>query len=72
MSKGEKYAVIVYLKTPGAMSPMAIENRASESYYDNVNLEDGEGYISKNGKTFKNVKTEEDCNLCIKAFSKNE
>ena len=72
VSKGEKYAVIVYLKTPGAMSPMAIENRASESYYDNVNLEDGEGYISKNGKTFKNVKTEEDCNLCIKAFSKNE
>lgn len=35
-----------------------------------MDLDDGEGYISLNGKNFVNVKEKKDCNLCIKAFTR--
>ena len=37
----------------------------------NVILDDGESYISTNGARWDSVDTVEECNLCIKAFSKN-
>ena len=37
----------------------------------NVITDDGEGYISTNGSDWENVKDVIDCNLCMKAFSKN-
>ena len=39
---------------------------------ENIDLEDGEGYISYSGKNFINVKEKQDCNLCIKAFTNNQ
>lgn len=69
VSKGEKYAIVVYINTPGSNSPMAIEYNSGESYYASIDLEDGEGYISSNGRKFQNVKKDNNCNLCIKAFS---
>lgn len=72
VAKGERYAIVVYVYTPGATHPMAIEYKASGKIYDQVDLEDGEGYISYNGSKFTNVKEEKDCNLCIKAFSNNK
>ena len=68
-TKGEKYAIVVYINTPGSNSPMAIEYNSGESYYASIDLEDGEGYISSNGRKFQNVKKDNNCNLCIKAFS---
>ena len=49
---------------------MAIEYAADEATA-NVILDDGESYISTNGARWDSVDTEEECNLCIKAFSKN-
>ena len=71
VSKGEKYAIVVYLSTPDSNSPMAIEYDSGESYFSSIDLEDGEGYISSNGRNFENVKKSNKCNLCIKAFSDN-
>ena len=69
---GERYAIVLYIKTPGAAHPMAIEYDSGEASLDTVNLEDGEGYISYNGRTFVNVKEKQDCNLCIKAFTRDK
>lgn len=66
---GEKYAVVLYVKTPGATHPLAIEYDSGDDYLDNLDLDDGEGYISYNGSKFINVKDKQDCNLCIKAFT---
>lgn len=69
---GERYAIVLYIKTPGAAHPMAIEYDSGEASLDTVNLEDGEGYISYNGRTFVNVKEKQDCNLCIKALTRDK
>ena len=69
VAEGSKYAVVVYVKTPGATHPMAIEYNTGEDALANVDLGDGEGYISYAGNVFINVKEKQDCNLCIKAFT---
>lgn len=66
---GNKYAVVVYIKTPGATHPMAIEYDSGSKFLDNIILDDGEGYISYTGSEFINVKDKQECNLCIKAFT---
>lgn len=66
---GQKYAVVVYVYTPGASHPMAIEYDSGDKFLDNIILDDGEGYISYTGNQFINVKDKQDCNLCIKAFT---
>jgi len=70
LDAGQKYAVILHMITPGAVHPLAIEYVADRATA-NVITEDGEGYISINGTDWENVKEVIDCNLCIKAFSKN-
>ena len=69
---GEDYAIVIRLKTPGSKHPLAIEYDTGEKILQGVNLDDGEGYISPNGKKFVNVKEKRDCNLCIKAFTRNQ
>lgn len=69
---GERYAIVLYISTPGSTHPMAIEYDSGEKSMTTVDLEDGEGYISYDGAAFINVKEKQDCNLCIKAFSDNK
>ena len=69
---GNKYAVVVYLKTPSATHPMAIEYDSGSKFLDNIILDDGEGYISYTGSEFINVKDKQECNLCIKAFTNDK
>jgi C1A family cysteine protease len=71
VKKGERYAVLVYVRTPGSTHPMAIEYDTGDPLLKDVDLEDGEGYISLNGTKFINVKEKRDCNLCIKAFTRD-
>ena len=68
---GQRYAVVLYISTPGAVHPLAIEYAADEATAD-VILDDGEGYISSNGFEWENVKDVEDSNICLKVFSKNQ
>lgn len=71
VDKGERYAVVLYVRTPGATHPLAIEYDSGEDYLDTIDLDDGEGYISYSGSDFVNVKEKQNCNLCIKAFSRD-
>lgn len=68
---GERYAVVLHIITPNAVHPMAIEYIADEVTRD-VDLSDGESYISANGYNWVSADTVEECNLCIKAFSYNQ
>lgn len=70
LDTGERYAVVLYIKTPDAVHPLAIEYAADSATKD-VILDDGEGYISANGFDWEDPKNIEDCNLCIKAFTRN-
>ncbi len=69
VDKGERYAIVVYVYTPGATHPLAIEYDSGDKFLEDIDLEDGEGYISFAGNQFINVKEKQDCNICIKAFT---
>lgn len=68
---GEKYAVVLYLNTPEAVHPMAIEYAADEATAD-VDLSDGEGYISATGNYWDDAEDTSGCNLCIKAYTRDK
>lgn len=65
-----KFAVVLYLSTPNAVRPMAIEYAADE-LTRNVVLDDGEGYISAQGRAWAGVEESSNCNLCIKAYARS-
>lgn len=67
---GRKFAVAVWLSTPNAVRPMAIEYAADELTRE-VSLDDGEGYISAQGRYWVDVKESSGCNLCIKAYTRS-
>ena len=69
VDKDEKFAIVLMIKTPDSVHPMAIEYKADETTR-NVDLSDGEGYISTNGKNWENVEETQSANLCIKAYAK--
>ena len=68
VDEGEKYAVILHVTTPGSVHPMAIEYIADEMTA-NVDLKDGEGYISAGGRRWENTEKNQGCNLCLKVYS---
>lgn len=66
---GERFAVVVKIKTPGSERPIAIEYAADEGTKD-VDISDGEGYISLHGRSWENTESTQGCNICLKAFTK--
>lgn len=71
LQKDEKCAVIVKIKTPGAEHPIAIEYRANAATAK-VNLEDGIGYISLNGRNWEHVEATKNCNICLKMYTRRK
>ena len=69
IAKGEKFAVVIKVTTPDSVHPLAIEYAGDESTL-NVDLTDGEGYISSLGTSWERVEETQNCNLCIKAYTK--
>ncbi len=70
MKKGHKYAVVVYIKTPNSIHPIAIEYRADDATAT-VDLTDGEGYISLKGSRWEHVEETQNCNICLKMYTNN-
>ncbi|WP_313072484.1 lectin like domain-containing protein [Lacrimispora sp.] len=66
--KGERFAVIVKITTLDAVHPAAIEYDAGDGR-TLVDISDGEGYISPDGKSWERVEKKQDCNLCLKAYT---
>ena len=68
---GERFAIIIKLTVPNAVHPVAIEYAASE-FTKNADLSDGEGYIGRHGDDWASTEKVNNCNVCLKVYSKKE
>jgi hypothetical protein len=66
---GERFAVEICLTTPGAVHPIAIEYDAGDGKCA-VDLTDGEGYASADGRIWERVEDKHGCNVCLKAYGR--
>lgn len=71
LEEGTRFAMVVRISTPNSIHPVAIEFEAGQSTA-NVDLSDGEGYISRKGTTWENVEDNQNCNLCLKVYTNNK
>lgn len=69
LKAGERFAVVVKIRTPSSERPIAIEYAADEATKE-VDILDGEGYISLYGRSWDNTERTQGCNVCLKAFTK--
>lgn len=69
LNKDERFAVVMKLVTPDSVHPIAIEYDAGDNK-SRIDLSDGEGYISAKGDHWESAEQEQQCNLCIKAYTK--
>lgn len=69
LSEGERFAVAVKIVTPNSDRPIAVEY-AVDGSTEGVVLDDGEGYISLSGKRWERTEDEQNCNVCLKAFTR--
>lgn len=65
----EKFAIIIKITTPGTVHPAAIEFDTGDGIAQ-VDLTDGEGYLSSDGQRFEHVEETQKCNVCLKAYTK--
>lgn len=65
----EKFAIIIKITTPGTVHPVAIEYDAGDGIAQ-VDLTDGEGYLSNDGQSWEHVEETQKCNVCLKAYTK--
>lgn len=70
LNEGQKFAVVVRIKTPNAVYPIAVEYKVDKST-SSVILDDGEGYISLRGGSWEHVEETKECNICLKVFTDN-
>ena len=70
LTPGGQFAVVVKIKTPNSIHPIAIEYPADDVTMD-VDLSDGEGYISLYGSTWDSLEENYQCNFCLKAYTDN-
>lgn len=68
MEKGKTYAVVVKVHTPDTAYPVATEYPADEATAE-VDLSDGDGYISHNGARWTGTETDYGCNVCMKLYT---
>lgn len=73
LEAGQKFALVMYIKTSGEIYPIAVELIQEDVYYlEAVVLDDGESYISDKGSVWASA--EETCrsNVCLKAYITRE
>lgn len=70
VEEGERFAVIVRITTPGSVHPVAIEYNSPDKDLT-ANVKDGEGYISFRGTSWERVEENQNCNVCLKVYTKN-
>ncbi len=68
VKEGERYAVVIKLKTPGLEKPLAIEFNGDE-FTSTADISDGESYISASGKRWESLEETQNSNLCLKVYS---
>lgn len=64
------YAVVVKITTPDSLFPVAAEFYKDVQWLDSIDLEDGQGYMSKDGLIWESTETILESNVALKAFTK--
>lgn len=64
-----KFSVVVRIFSPGTKHPIATEAKGAADWVGEVDLSDGEGYISFDGKNWKRSEEHLQANVCLKAFT---
>lgn len=71
LKDNETFAVVVRIKTPKAVHPIAIEYAIpNDERTENFDISDGQGYISLYGEMWHSSEETENCNVCLKAFTR--
>lgn len=71
VEKGQEFAMVVKVTTPGADYPVAAEYQAGEAT-KTVDITDGKGYISYNGMVWSGTEEDHECNVCLKVYTKDK
>ena len=66
---GGRFAIVLYIDSPGISRPMAIEYKTARMTDSQIDISDGEGYVSKNGLAWESVEKTADGNLCLKVYA---
>ena len=69
LSDGDRYAVIVYVRTPGSERPVAVEYTSKDGAVI-ANLSGNEGYISMKGTSWQSAQDKYKCNICFEGIHK--
>ena len=74
VTAGQRFAIILYVTAPEADMPLAAEFRQEDGAggTKNVTVGLGESYISSSGISWQDAGQDLECNLCIKAFAREE
>lgn len=68
VESGQRFAVVIKITTPGSIHPVAVEYKANAKT-EQVDLSDGDGYISLYGSAWSNVESGQACNVCMKIYT---
>lgn len=68
LSPDSRFGIMVRLTTRDAVHPIAIEYDTGDGKC-RIDLSDGEGYISPDGKNWESAENVQKCNLCLKAYT---
>ena len=70
LQSGEQFAIVIDIRIPGALRPVAMEYKVNDSDVS-VKVDDGEGYISRDGMNWESVEEQAKGNLCLKAYTED-
>lgn len=68
VNAGQKYAIIIRITTPNSTRPIAVEY-SFNSQTKNVDITDGEGYVSHKGINWESTEENYQCNVCLKVYT---
>ncbi len=71
LNAGQDYAVIVEIDTPESSHPIAMEINADDMRTKPVQLDGKRSFISNFGDLWENTQETSECNVCLKAFTKD-
>lgn len=68
LAAGERFALIVEIRTPGEKNPVAVEYQTDET--QNVTLNGKYGFISHDGENWEHTESRYGSNVCLKGYLK--
>ena len=69
LKKGQTFAVVVRIETPGETKPVAVE-MTKDRFTESVTLEDRRTWVSNDGNVWENTQEVYGTNVCLKAYTR--